>query len=364
MKQAYRKLALCGLATAAFLHSYGQTNITQVEYFFDNDPGFGNATAVTVTAPAPDIASLAFNANVAPLGNGMHTLFVRSRDANGKWSITNSMSVAKVQGVFANPHASVNVVKAEYFYDTDPGFGAGTDIPITAAANISSLVFNANVAALSGGVHTLFVRTKDASGQWSITNNVVFAKAQGPSSNPHALTNIVKAEYFYDSDPGNGNGVNVPITPATDISSLVFNANVASLSGGMHTLYFRTQDAQGKWSIVNSYPFAKVQSLSANPHTASNIVKVEYFYDTDPGFGNGTDVPVTAALDINGFVFNANVTSLSTGLHSIYVRTRDAQGKWSLTHNIHFSRIQGLNGNPHSLTNITKAEYFYNSDPG
>ena len=86
-------------------------NVTQVEYFFDSDPGFGNGTQVTVT-PSTNIVSLAFNANVASLSNGMHMLFVRSKDANGAWSITNSMSIAKVQPVSANPHSATNIGSA------------------------------------------------------------------------------------------------------------------------------------------------------------------------------------------------------------------------------------------------------------
>ena len=338
-------------------------NVTQVEYFFDSDPGFGNGTQVTVT-PSTNIVSLAFNANVASLSNGMHMLFVRSKDANGAWSITNSMSIAKVQPVSANPHSATNIVKAEYFYDTDPGLGLGTNIPVTPALNITSLLFNANVTALTAGMHTLYVRTKDANGQWSITNNYVFAKVQALGTNPHSTSNIVKAEYFYDTDPGYGSGTNVPVTAAVDISSLVFNASVSALTSGMHTLYVRTKDANGLWSITNNYVFAKVQPLGTNPNTLTNIVKLEYFFNTDPGFNNGIDVPVTAGLDINGFVFNAPVSSLSTGLHTLYVRSRDAQGKWSIVNAFQFSRIQGLSPNPHSITNINKAEYFYDTDPG
>jgi hypothetical protein len=362
MKQSLRAMLLVVLAACTWQISSAQ-NVTQVEYFFDTDPGFGNGTQVTIT-PSTNIVSLAFSANVASLTNGMHTLFVRSKDANGVWSITNNMPIAKVQPVFANPHSATNIVKAEYFYDTDPGFGLGTDIPVTPALNIPSLLFNANVTALAAGMHTLYVRTKDANGQWSITNNYVFAKVQAVGTNPHSTSNIVKAEYFYDTDPGYGNGTDVPVTLAVNIPSLVFNASVGALTSGMHTLYVRTKDANGLWSIANNYVFAKVQPVGTNPNTLTNIVKLEYFFNTDPGFNNGIDVPVTAGLNIAGFVFNAPVSSLPTGLHTLYVRSRDAQGKWSITNTFQFSRIQGVGPNPHTITNINKVEYFYDTDPG
>jgi hypothetical protein len=78
------------------------------------------------------------------------------------------------------------------------------------------------------------------------------------------------------------------------------------------------------------------------PVNAQNIIKMEYFVDTDPGFGNATNVPVTASLDVTAN-FQVNVTSLSAGFHNLYIRsfvnpyqvTEDGvittKGGWSLT---------------------------------
>lgn len=363
MKRVLKSLLACYGIMLMSAASFAQANIIAAEYFFDTDPGFGNGTTVGAITPAINIAALAFNANVAPLSNGMHTLFVRTKNVNGTWSITNKLNVAKVQAVGGNSNLISNINKAEYFYDTDPGFGNGTNIPITAATTISSLVFNADVSTLATGIHTLYLRVKDGTG-WSNTNRIIFAKAQLLSGNPNTVSTITKLEYFYDTDPGFGNGIDVPITAAANINGFVFNANVNALPSGMHTMYIRSKDAQGKWSETQQYYFAKAQSLSGNPNTIANIVKAEYFYNTDPGFGNGTDIPLTAANDINGFVVNANVASLPTGLHTFYIRTKDAQGKWSIASRFQFSRIQGLSPNPNMLSKIYKAEYFYDTDPG
>lgn len=363
MKRIFKRMLTCFSVLLIGIVSTAQVNIVDAEYIFDNDPGFGYGTSIGAITPAINIASLAFNANVAPLSNGMHTLYVRSKNANGTWSVTDKLYIAKVQSVGGSNNLISNFSKAEYFYDTDPGVGNGTNIPLTAATNISSLVFNADISAVNTGLHTLYVRTKDATG-WSITNSLLFAKIQGLSGNPNTVSNVVKLEYFYDTDPGFGNGTDVPITQAQNLSNIVFNANVTSLATGIHTLYIRSKDAQGKWSETQQLYFAKVQSLLGNPNTITNIVKAEYFYNNDPGFGNGTDIPLTAANDINGLVVNANVMSLPTGLHTLYVRTKDAQGKWSITSMFQFSRIQGVSPNPNQLSKINKAEYFYDNDPG
>lgn len=363
MKQIVKHMSVYVCLFMYCIAAHGQSNITQAEYFFDTDPGFGNAAAITIATPSVNISSLAFNANVASLTNGVHGLYIRTKNATGGWSTTNRMMIAKVQAPGNNPSALSNIIKAEYFYDTDPGFGNGANIAISSATNINALVFNADVSTLPVGIHTLYVRTKDASG-WSMINRVVFAKAQNVSGNPNTISNIVKAEYFYDTDPGVGSGTDIPLAAATNISSLVFNADVTAVAPGVHTLYVRTKDAQGKWSITSKLYFSKFQPVSGNPNMFSNITKAEYFFNTDPGAGNGVNIPITAATDINGFVVNADVSALYTGLHTLYLRTRDAQGKWSITQRMQFSRIQGLSPNPHSLSRINKAEYFYDNDPG
>ncbi len=342
---------------------FAQGNINRIEYFFDTDPGFGNGTSVTIATPAVNINSLGFNANVATLSNGMHTMYVRSRSAGGSWSVTTATVIAKVQPLFTNASAVTNITKAEYFYDTDPGFGNGTNIPLSASTNISSMVFNANVSPLTNGMHTLYVRTKDATG-WSITAQLLFAKVQPLMTNPNAVANIVKMEYFYDVDPGFGNGADIPIAAASNISSMVVNADVSSLSSGLHSLYIRTKDAQGKWSITSAMQFSKIRGIAPNPHNVSNINTAEYFFDADPGYGNGVNIPVTAGTDVSSLVFNANVTALANGMHTLYVRTRDVQGQWSKVNYFSFAKVQPLLANPHTNSNITRIEYFVDTDPG
>ncbi|MBS1782952.1 MAG: T9SS type A sorting domain-containing protein, partial [Bacteroidetes bacterium] len=279
-------------------------------------------------------SSFLVNVNVANINSGIHTLYIRSRDAQGKWSMTNSLNFTKIQSLQPNPHVVHYINKLEYFYDNDPGFGNGVNVPITPGVNISNLVVNTNVATLANGVHTLYFRSRDSAGQWSITNSMVFAKVQMPLSNPYTATNIIQAEYYYDSDPGFGNGTSITLTPATQIVNLNFNANVTNITSGVHTLYIRTKDLQGKWSETNSLTFAKVKMPLGNPYTRTNITTVEYFVDTDPGFGNGIQVPITPDTNIANISFNVNMALLVNTAHKLYIRSKDAQGKWSIT-NIH-----------------------------
>ena len=58
---------------------------------------------------------------------------------------------------------------------------------------------------------------------------------------------------------------------------------------------------------------------------AQNIVQVEHFFDTDPGYGNGTDVPITPGQNITAD-FVADLGGLGNGFHILYVRAKWAPG--------------------------------------
>lgn len=72
------------------------TNLQQLEYFIDNDPGPGNGTAVPIT-PSTDIANFSVNVDLTGLSDGTHYFFIRSR--NNPWSLTNVVSFQKGAGL-------------------------------------------------------------------------------------------------------------------------------------------------------------------------------------------------------------------------------------------------------------------------
>ncbi len=246
-------------------------------------------------------------------------------------------------------NAQVNITKAEYFIDADPGFGSAINIPVTAGTNIANVPVSVSISALSSGFHNLYLRSKDATGNWSVTNRHPFFKIQAT-----AFANVTKAEYFIDTDPGFGNAINVPVTAGINIANVPITVSIASLSAGFHNLYLRSKDVNGNWSITNRHPFFKMQATAF-----ANVTKAEYFIDTDPGFGNAINVPVTAGTNIADVPITISITSLSAGFHNLYVRSKDVNGNWSVTNRHPFFKIQ-----PSIFPNITKAEYFIDTDPG
>ena len=155
------------------------------------------------------------------------------------------------------PSAPSNIVAAEYFVDADPGFGNGTVISISAGVNLINVNASINTTGLTIGVHRVYIRTRNASGSWSILSSGEFLYDFDPgySAPPAALQNITAAEYFIDVDPGFGNGANIPVSPGTNVSNVVTAINTTGLSNGTHRLYIRTRDGNGKWSITSVSEF-------------------------------------------------------------------------------------------------------------
>ncbi|MFT3980739.1 MAG: T9SS type A sorting domain-containing protein [Ferruginibacter sp.] len=319
-------------------------NITAAEYFFDNDPGFGNGTSITISA-STDIANAAVTVNTAGLSNGVHQLYLRTRNSNGSWSLTSvkNFTVDYDPAYTTAPPAAGNITAAEYFIDDDPGFGNGIAISITAAADISNINAVINTTGFSNGVHRVYLRTKNAAGKWSLTSMKDFIVDTDPTypSAPAAMVDITAAEYFIDDDPGFGNATAIAMSASTDISNIAAQVNVSGLTTGVHRLYLRSRNSNGRWSLTNVTAFTVDQDYAYPdaPAAPGNISYAEYFFDDDPGFGNGTGIAITPGTDISNMTFSANTAGLADGAHTLYIRSKN---NWSITNYISFIKGQVL----------------------
>lgn len=351
-------------------------NLTQAEYFFDTDPGFGNGVSIPLT-PGADIAAFNFPVNASGLSNGAHRLFVRSRNTAGNWSHTIFREmIVDFDPNYTTLATAQNLIQAEYFIDTDPGFGNGIPILITPAVDINSLVASINTTGLSTGIHRLNLRTRSNEGRWSITNSGEFLVDNDPvypTVSP-APQNLVQAEYFINTDPGIGNGVSIPITPATDIANQVVAINTTGLpAASTNRVYVRTRNNEGRWSISNLGTFVvdivSDPAYTAAPPAPQNIVQAEYFINTDPGFGNGTPITITPGVDLSNVAVNVNTSALPPSTtNNLFIRSRNNEGRWSLiavrSFVVDIASDPPYPTAPAAPQNIVQAEYFVNTDPG
>ncbi len=236
------------------------SNLVRLEYFIDSDPGLGLGKPIAFS-PAQTINGFNFNADITGLPNGFHRIYLRSQNADGTWSLTNSAFFDNyILPVYASAAPAVNVVAAEYFIDTDPGFGNGTPIAVTAETDISGKSVAAQITGLAPGTHRIYIRTKDASGKWSLTNSAVFDNTAIPDYPTAPVRDpLITLEYFFDSDPGFGNGTAVSFSPENDLADLTLSVPVTALAEGSHTFYIRSR--QNPWSLTAYAAFNKTGTL-------------------------------------------------------------------------------------------------------
>jgi hypothetical protein len=296
------------------------TNITRVEYYVDTDPGLGNGIAATIT-PATNLTDITFSINPVPLVPGVHIIGTRSLTANGLWSKTNFWLFFKPYSNFT-PGVNNNINYVEYYLDTDPGIGKATLVSITPGLNLSDINLPLNITNTKNGTHILGIRSRDAANNWSKTNFWLFVK---PYSNiaTGALSNTTALEYYLDYDPGYDKGTPVTIAPNTNFSDVNFNVDVSTIIAGNHYLVARARDANGNWSMVNSWQFTipgvppVLSSLiSTVTLCAGSAINVGYQLNTPISFAAGNKFIAQLSDASGNFTTPSVIGSLTTTANS------------------------------------------------
>lgn len=226
--------------------------------------------------------------------------------------------------LMAHGSSAQQLIKAEYFFDFDPGFGNGTSINFSTSDSVN-VNTNIPINGLSQGFHQLFVRVKDNLGKWSHYEGRMFYVIEDNQSIINQSP-LLSGEYFFDSDPGLGFGNSINFAPGDSIN-ITTNIPIGALSPGFHQLFIRVKNSNERWSHYEGRLFYIIPS---NELTISQpfLIKGEYFFDSDPGVGNGTSfnfsysdsVQLTQSIPISG---------LTNGVHYVYIRVKNNNGKWS-----------------------------------
>jgi hypothetical protein len=327
-------------ATASDVAS-GNANVTAAEYFIDpaGTPAPGSGTAIPVATPA---AVVSLNATIAAatvngLADGNHTVAVRAQDALGNWgafgtvplvvdktapTISSSSTTPnptngtfgvqggtgggfyqRIDAAVSDPTAggiNSNIVAAEYSIDTPGTPGAGQAMLATdgvyngTTESVYQLLDLPGIIALTQGQHTIYVRGKDAAGNWGANGTILLnidktapaITALGISPNPNNGANTVTLSFTATDPANNGTPANAP---------------------------------------------------------ASNIVAAEWFMGTDPGVGLATPIAIAtpaASVNVN---LPINTTSFLLGSYTFGVRAQDAAHNWSATQTVTLTINQRAN---------------------
>lgn len=195
-----------------------------------------------------------------------------------------------------------NVVAAEYYVDAGTiatsMSGSFGSVQVTVTGSLA-------VGTLASGNHTIYVRGRDALGNWGARGSAVLSiDTAGPATSGLVLApaatrgtagvtltgtgsdqasgggNVTAAEYFMDAPGANGAGALVTVSPGTspvaNLTATIPATTLGALPDGTHPVHVHSRDAGGNWGpfasvalVVDKTVGPVVSGLAANP-AASN----------------------------------------------------------------------------------------------
>ncbi|GAB3589693.1 hypothetical protein GCM10027446_02790 [Angustibacter peucedani] len=289
--------------------------ITAAEYFVDTVGADGSGTAMARNRTASVVSETATiaAADVLALGDGVHHVFVHSKNSLGLWG----------------PPLSIDLT---------------VDLagPTVDAASVGPNPTNA-VLSDKGNPGYLLVSAQ-------ITDPV------GDGATSVAGT-VADAEAFLDPTgvPAGGTGLQLVAVDGSmgstteAVYGLIPLSQVKALSNGMHHVAVRGQDGAGTWGdmftvdllVDKTAPVLGTLTASPNPTNgavsttlsaplteANTIARAEFWVGTtDPGAGKATTVPVSVASGTANAVIP--LTTVPRGVQQFNLRVMDGAGNWS-----------------------------------
>ena len=158
-------LLICNITFLFTSYSQVNINIINTEYFWDTDPGEGNATPLFAVDGNYDQAIERVLSSYMTFLNGSHLFGIRVQDTDGNWSSAYKRAVTFED--YTNP-INLKVSLAEYFWDTDPGEGNATPLIAFDGAYDEAVeqMLSASITLLNGS-HLFGIRVQDTDGNWS-----------------------------------------------------------------------------------------------------------------------------------------------------------------------------------------------------
>lgn len=171
--------------------------------------------------------------------------------------------------------------------------------------------------------------------------------------------NIIRGEYYFNTEPGVGLGTEISFTPADSVE-FDFDISTSGLPEGFNHLYLRFQSEGNFWGMTMCRMFYIIPASTLANAANNNILKAEYYIDSEPGVGNGTPLIFASVADSVEQNFTIPLTGISPGFHHIYVRALGTNGRWGLIFGRMFFVLQPLP----AAQQIIEGEYYIDTEPG
>jgi hypothetical protein len=340
------KMLLYYCLLLVFTFTIRAQDLVQYEYFFNSDPGLGNATIRNITGDDPIL--IIDSVDFSDFETGVHYLCFRFKDEDGTWSKTvcRFFLVDKFLGI-ATPLLS----DAEYFIDTEPGIGNATPISNEEAEQIL-LIDSVPFTDLDFGIHNLCFRFKNEDNVWSGTICRIFYVDKYSGIGTPLLTD---AEYFIDTEPGLGNANPIAIEDSEQIL-LIDSVPFTDLDFGFYNLCFRFKNEENVWSGTVCRLFYVDRFFDNLPPI---LTDAEYYIDDDPGLGNANSFMFEPEFDVV-IIDSIDLENLEKGFHALCFRFKNANEVWTGT----TCRTFLINEFIVEESEVVAGEFWIGSDPG
>ncbi len=326
--------------------------ISAGEYFIDDaDAGPGNNEDLTVSNEDGVATGTASSIETDGLEPGIHIIYARMFADGSGWGAPLGYPF-----FVADTTTAFTISAAEYFVDTDPGFGAGTSLTLNGTNTNVSVGTDFDLTDATPGVHRLFIRMYSPEAGWGPTSSAMFIVES--TEGTEDIVFIQSAQYYIGDDPESATLVTIESPEDGDFDELNETIALSDVSipagvSGLQNLGLRFQHSNGEWGAWRTTRFFVEQSESNQ-----TIMAAEYFIDVDPGVGEGVaiEAPEDGAYDEAEEEFDLPVSAegLDLGGHVVYLRLQRGDGQWGPARGNYF--VVSEDAQP----TIAAAEYYIN----
>jgi hypothetical protein len=219
-----------------------------------------------------------------------------------------ALSILSTLLVWAPLPGAADILQVEYYLDTDPGYGNGTQVAITPSDSLN-LSFSADLSDLEPGIHVLYARALDDSSRWSLARSHPFVLEAAVTDQAPAITAI---EYYFAAD----SALTAPrtfsdFTPTVDLA-LDFAPDLSGLeTGSTYALHLLAADALGRRSLEHVESFQAVEHLArlTGDFDTSGAVDFADFFLFADAFGTAEvrfDLDESGSVDFGDFFLFAD----------------------------------------------------------
>ena len=200
-----------------------------------------------------------------------------------------------------------------------------------------------DIDALAPGLHVLGLRVEDSRGRWGYAMLRHFYKL--PVHPDLSNNKVANCEYWIDYDLANRK------TAKVNDNMIELSLPTDQLAGGLHTLALTMKDVRGQ----SSYTMMRHFLVMAQPKdlTANTAKTFEYWIDYDHAARQ------TAAIVDGQVSLDIDVSTLSSGVHTLHYQSTDSQGQRSTVTVRHFVIPQEVK----KATDMVAYEYWFNHGP-